>query len=186
MARGLTNPVFTARLAECEQALSPFVDWSLSEVLAGDLPERVDVVQPALWAVMVALAAMWEAAGVTPSSVIGHSQGEIAAACVAGMLSLSDGARVVALRSKALAGLSGGMTSVALPADEIEESEGLWVAAINGRAATVVSGEPAALTALEPSAPSAACGPGASTWTTHRTARSSNRSATCCWTSWPR
>ena len=58
--------------------------------------ERVDVVQPVLWAVMVSLAAVWESAGVAPSAVVGHSQGEIAAAVVAGALSLEDGARVVA------------------------------------------------------------------------------------------
>ena len=61
--------------------------------------DRVDVVQPVLWAVMVSLAAVWQAAGVKPAAVVGHSQGEIAAACVAGALSLRDAARVVALRS---------------------------------------------------------------------------------------
>ena len=64
-------------------------------------PEIVDAVQPALWAVMVSLAAVWQAAGVQPDAVAGHSQGEIAAAAVAGILSLEDAARVVALRSKA-------------------------------------------------------------------------------------
>src|SRR5437764_553691 len=69
--------------------------------------ERVEVVQPALWAVMVALAAAWEDLGVCPAAVAGHSQGEIAAACVAGILSLDDGARVVAARSRALRALAG-------------------------------------------------------------------------------
>ncbi|MBW1600500.1 acyltransferase domain-containing protein, partial [Streptomyces sp. JJ38] len=116
------SPVFAERLAECGRALSLCVDWSLDEVLRG-VPgapslERVDVVQPALWAVMVSLAALWRSFGVVPSAVVGHSQGEIAAACVAGGLSLEDGARVVALRSRLvlerLAG-HGGMMSVALP-----------------------------------------------------------------------
>ena len=62
------------------------------------------MVQPALWAVMVSLAAVWEAAGVLPDAVVGHSQGEVAAATVAGMLSLEDAARVVAVRSRLLAG----------------------------------------------------------------------------------
>ena len=79
--------------------------------------DRVDVVQPALWAVMVSLAAVWEAAGVTPDTVVGHTaRVRIAAcACVAGVLSLEDAAKVVALRSRALAALAGrgGMLSVA-------------------------------------------------------------------------
>ncbi|MGC5413352.1 acyltransferase domain-containing protein, partial [Streptomyces sp. DT225] len=78
--------------------------------------DRVDVVQPVLWAVMVSLAAVWESFGVRPAAVVGHSQGEIAAAVVSGALSVEDGARVVALRSKAIVALAGrgGMVSVAL------------------------------------------------------------------------
>ncbi|MFF3277346.1 SDR family NAD(P)-dependent oxidoreductase [Streptomyces chrestomyceticus] len=155
-----TSPVFAGRLAECAAALAPYVDWSLSDVLAGaeDAPalEAADVVQPALWAVMVSLAAVWEAAGVAPDAVVGHSQGEIAAATVAGMLSLQDGARVVALRSRALKVLAGagGMLSVSRPAAEVEERLGRFgdrvsLAAVNGPSATVISGEPAALEELK-------------------------------------
>src|SRR5205807_6534510 len=145
-------PVFAARLAECQQALAPFVDWDPSELL--DL-DRVDVVQPVLWAVMVSLAAVWQAAGVTPDAVVGHSQGEIAAATVAGVLSLEDGARVVALRSRALTALAGhgGMVSVAEPAGQVGRRLAAWdgrlsVAAVNGPAQVVVSGEPRALAEL--------------------------------------
>ncbi|MFE2376600.1 type I polyketide synthase [Streptomyces sp. NPDC059398] len=154
------SPVFAARLGECAAALSPYVDWSLDEVLAGaegaPALEAADVVQPALWAVMVSLAAVWEAAGVAPEAVVGHSQGEIAAATVAGMLSLEDGARVVALRSKSLKVLAGrgGMLSVSRPASEVEEriarfGDGASLAAVNGPSATVVSGEPDALEELK-------------------------------------
>jgi acyl transferase domain-containing protein/acyl carrier protein len=150
------SPVFAARLAECGRALAPYVDWSLDDVLADARAlERVDVVQPALWAVMVSLAAVWEAAGVTPDAVVGHSQGEIAAACVAGILSLEDAAAVVALRSRALTALAGrgAMVSIAEPADRVPErlasfGDRLSVAAVNGPAATVVSGEVVALTEL--------------------------------------
>ncbi|MFI6093843.1 type I polyketide synthase [Streptomyces sp. NPDC051218] len=154
------SPVFAARLAECERALAPFVPWSLSDVLSGaeGAPELVaaDVVQPALWAVMVSLAAVWEAAGVSPDAVVGHSQGEIAAATVAGMLSLEDGARVVALRSQSLKVLAGagGMLSVSQSAAAVKErlprwGERLSLAAVNGPAAVVVSGEPEALEELK-------------------------------------
>ncbi|MCT2594589.1 acyltransferase domain-containing protein, partial [Streptomyces sp. N2-109] len=121
MAVGLAeeSPVFAGRLRECADALAPFVEWDLLDVLHGvaGAPglDRVDVVQPVLFAVMVSLAELWRAHGVEPAAVFGHSQGEIAAVCVAGGLSLADAARVVALRSRALVALSGGggMVSVA-------------------------------------------------------------------------
>ncbi|MFF3346216.1 SDR family NAD(P)-dependent oxidoreductase [Streptomyces sp. NPDC002779] len=157
MGRGLleSSPVFAARIAECEAALGPFVDWSLSEVLTGDdaWMQRVDMVQPVLWAVMVSLAAVWESFGVTPAAVIGHSQGEIAAAVVAGALSLEDAARVVALRSAAirdeLAG-RGGMLSLATGPEQASEwvssyGERVSIAVYNGPDATVVAGDPEAL-----------------------------------------
>ncbi|MFK0266822.1 type I polyketide synthase, partial [Streptomyces angustmyceticus] len=161
MARELldTAPVFAERLAACERALTPFVDWSLTAVLRGDTDapdlERVDVVQPALWAVMVSLAELWRSYGVEPDAVVGHSQGEIAAACVAGALTLDDGARVVALRSRALTTItgSGGMMSVQLAAAAVREriepwGERLSVAAVNGPASVVVSGAADALDEL--------------------------------------
>src|SRR5262249_5912753 len=115
------SPVFAARFAECAEALAPYVDWSLRDAARGAPdgpdPNQVDVVQPVLWAVMVSLAAVWESFGVRPDAVLGHSQGEIAAAVVAGALSLADGARIVTLRSRALRAISGagGMAVVALP-----------------------------------------------------------------------
>ncbi|MFE2544024.1 type I polyketide synthase, partial [Actinacidiphila glaucinigra] len=156
-----SSPVFAERVEECAKALEPFTGWSLVDVLrsveGAPSLERVDVVQPALFAVMVSLAEVWKSAGVRPAAVVGHSQGEIAAACVAGILSLEDAARVVALRSQAigrvLAGL-GGMVSVALPADETRERIAAWgeerisVAAVNGPSSVVVSGEVEALDEL--------------------------------------
>ncbi|MET9498163.1 type I polyketide synthase [Streptomyces sp. NPDC006552] len=161
MARELLDesPVFADWIDRCEQALAPHVDWSLTAVLRGDEGAadlgRVDVVQPALWAVMVATAALWRAHGVRPAAVVGHSQGEIAAACAAGALTLEDGARVVALRSRAITRIagSGGMMSVPLSADETRARMEPWaqrlaVAAVNGPASSVVSGEAAALDEL--------------------------------------
>ncbi|MFJ3973504.1 SDR family NAD(P)-dependent oxidoreductase, partial [Streptomyces parvus] len=161
MAAGLleSSPVFAARMAECAAALESFTDWRLLDVVRGEegTPgyDRVDVVQPVLWAVMVSLAELWRACGVTPAAVIGHSQGEIAAACVAGGLSLEDGARVVALRARALLQLSGkgGMVFVALPLGEVRERLTAWdgrisVAVVNGPTSVVVSGESDALAEL--------------------------------------
>ncbi|MDQ3404765.1 MAG: acyltransferase domain-containing protein, partial [Actinomycetota bacterium] len=148
-----SSPVFAERMAECEVALAPYVDWSLVEVLADQSAlERVDVVQPALFAVMVSLAHLWRSHGVEPAAVVGHSQGEIAAACVAGALSLPDAARVVALRSLALADLAGagGMVSVSLPEADLGDllTSGLSIAAVNGPSTVVLSGTPDALDAL--------------------------------------
>ncbi|MEU0304619.1 type I polyketide synthase [Streptomyces sp. NPDC006175] len=161
MARGLldSSPVFAERIRECATALSDHTDWSLLDVLHGapDAPglDRVDVVQPALWAVMVSLAEVWRAAGVEPSAVVGHSQGEIAAACVAGALTLDDSARVVALRSKAILELSGlgGMASVPEPSEKVRARLTPWegrlsVAAVNGPSSVVVSGDADALDEL--------------------------------------
>ncbi len=146
------SPVFAERMGACGEALSEHVDWSLEDVLrgVGGAPglDRVDVVQPVLWAVMVSLAGLWRSCGVRPGVVVGHSQGEIAAAHIAGGLSLQDAARVVALRSRALVALAGrgGMVSVALPVEELEERLERWdarigVAAVNGPSSVVVSGD---------------------------------------------
>ncbi|WP_345598296.1 acyltransferase domain-containing protein, partial [Streptomyces marokkonensis] len=161
MAAGLleSSSVFAGRMAECGAVLEPFTDWRLLDVVRQEVGapgfDRVDVVQPVLWAVMVSLAELWRACGVEPAAVIGHSQGEIAAAVVAGGLSLEDGARVVALRSRALLALSGGggMVSVSLPVVEVREWLSVWegrvsVAAVNGPSSVVVSGESGALEEL--------------------------------------
>ncbi|QMU70752.1 type I polyketide synthase [Streptacidiphilus sp. P02-A3a] len=151
------SSVFAGRIAECERALGPFVDWSLSEVLRDGvglgLLGRVDVVQPVLWAVMVSLVEVWRSLGLVVDGVVGHSQGEIAAACVAGVLSLGDGARVVALRSRALGVLAGGGGMASVPLSEGEVlglvgGGGLSVAAVNGPGSTVVSGEVGAVVGL--------------------------------------
>ena len=154
-----TSPVFAASIAECERALRPHLDWSLSDVLQSRTGaaalDRVDVVQPVLFAVMVSLAALWRSVGVRPAGVIGHSQGEIAAACVAGAISLDDAARIVARRSRALLALTGkgGMVFVPLPAPRVAALLAAWgdalgIAAVNGPTSVVVSGAAQALAEL--------------------------------------
>jgi acyl transferase domain-containing protein/acyl carrier protein len=151
----VTSPVFAEWIARCQTAFAPYVEWSLEPVLRGEdaaALERVDVVQPALFAVLTGVAQLWQHHGVTASAVLGHSQGEIAAACVAGALSLDDAARVVTLRSKALVELAGtgAMASVMLGRQATEELLQPWqqrlsVAAANGPSTTIVSGEIAAM-----------------------------------------
>nr|WP_269440761.1 type I polyketide synthase [Micromonospora tarapacensis] len=151
-----TVPAFGQAMDECAELLEPVTGWRLRQVLAD--PEelsRVDVVQPASFAVAVSLAALWAAVGVTPDAVAGHSQGEIAAAYVAGVLTLEDALTVVVGRSRALAGLdgTGGMVAVAGATPEavdarVDASGRLALAAVNGPTSTVVSGEAAALDAF--------------------------------------
>ena len=154
-----TAPVFAQQIEACAAAFAEFVDWSLTDVLRGapGAPgmDRVDVVQPVLFAVMVSLAELWKSVGVRPDAVIGHSQGEIAAAYVAGALSLRDAARVVTLRSKLLRSLTGpgGMLSIACSTERAREllapyGSRVSIAAVNGRSAVVVSGDGTALDEL--------------------------------------
>ncbi len=152
------SPAFAAHMGECEAALSPHVEWSLTEVLGEEEArwlDRLDVVQPALFAVMVSLAKLWRECGVEPAVLIGHSQGEIAAAHIAGALSLDDAALIIAKRGEAMAKIAGkgGMLSVSLSPQELAAliepfGERVSLAAINGPASLVASGEPEALAEL--------------------------------------
>ncbi|WP_394839097.1 SDR family NAD(P)-dependent oxidoreductase [Pendulispora rubella] len=156
MARALleSSAVFREQLEACDRAFGPYLEGSLFEALDGDL-DRIDMLQPALFAVMVSLAALWRSAGVEPDAVVGHSQGEIAAAYVAGALSLEDAAKVVALRSRMLARFAGqgSMAAIELPRGEVERylapfGHRISVAAVNSPRATTVAGEPEAIDAL--------------------------------------
>ncbi|MFC3456350.1 type I polyketide synthase [Amycolatopsis speibonae] len=153
MARGLLNGtgsashVFRRHVHACSAELASFVDWSLVEVLEQPPAEfeRADVVQPALFAVMTGLAAVWRHHGIQPDAVVGHSQGEIAAAYVSGALSLRDAVKVVALRARALASLAGTgtMAQITAPIEVVETllaRTSLSIAAVNGPSAVVVSG----------------------------------------------
>ncbi|MFE6489924.1 acyltransferase domain-containing protein, partial [Streptomyces sp. NPDC057757] len=151
-----TSPVFAGSIARCQEALAPHIDWSLTDALRGTLDlGRVDVVQPTLFAVMVALAELWQSLGIHPAAVIGHSQGEIAAATIAGALTLEDGARIAALRSRAILAISGhgGMASIPLGHHDTVELLTAWdgrlsIAAHNGPTTTVIAGDHDALDQL--------------------------------------
>ncbi|QSQ15452.1 type I polyketide synthase [Myxococcus landrumensis] len=148
--------VFREAIEACDRAMRPHVEWSLLEVLRGEGPraalEEVDVIQPSVFAMQVGLAALWRSWGVEPHAVVGHSLGEVAAAHVAGALSLEDAARIICVRSRLVKRASGqgGMAVVELSADEAREAlrgyEGrLAVGAVNGPRARVLSGEREAL-----------------------------------------
>uniref|UniRef100_UPI0011AFD641 acyltransferase domain-containing protein n=1 Tax=Streptomyces sp. SM12 TaxID=1071602 RepID=UPI0011AFD641 len=151
-----TSEVFAAELYACGEEFARHLDWSLIDALRGaeGAPplDRVDVAPVVLFAVTAALVALWRAHGVEPDMVLGHSQGEIAAAYVSGALTRAEAARVIALRGKVLLPLAGlgGMASVALPAERTRELLKPWgtrlsLAGINSPAWTVVAGEREAL-----------------------------------------
>ncbi len=157
----LKDAAFRADLEACDAALRPHTGFSVVEVLEqGEEAQKaslakVTVVQPLLWAVAVALTRLWERWGVKPAAVVGHSQGEVAAAVVAGALTLEEGARVVAVRSRLVAGLSGdgAMASVGLPVAEVEarlkeRKSSANVAVVNSKQSTAIAGERQAVEAL--------------------------------------
>ena len=104
-------PEFRRMLEECDRAIRMHADWSLLEELAADEKSsrlnRVDVIQPTIFAMQVSLATLWRSFGVEPDAVVGQSLGEIAAACVAGALSLEDAASVICRRSQLVKGTTG-------------------------------------------------------------------------------
>jgi acyl transferase domain-containing protein/acyl carrier protein len=151
-------PPFRAKIEECDALLTQAgAQWSLLEELARDEASsrlaQTEYAQPALFALQVGLAALWQEWGVTPHAVVGHSAGEIAAAHIAGILTLADATRIVLQRGRLMqrAAGHGKMASVALPAAEVEQdlsgSDALTIAAMNAPGLTVISGEPAAVDA---------------------------------------
>lgn len=147
-----TVPVFRDAIREADAAIARHLGRSLWSDARGLVVQGTAEVQPALFALQVALAATWRAWGIVPAAVVGHSMGEIAAAHAAGALSLADAAAVVCERSRLLTEISGlgGLALVELGEDDAaalvagREHE-LSVAALNGPRATVLSGTPAAL-----------------------------------------
>ncbi|WP_181785274.1 type I polyketide synthase [Streptomyces phytophilus] len=151
-----TEPVFAQAMGACDDAVKTETGWSVIELLRAADEERLkelDVIQPTLWAMEIALAELWRSWGVEPDVVIGHSMGESAAAYISGALSLQDAAAVICRRSRLAKRLSGRgtMAWVALPADEAAAAlagveDKVAVAAINSPTSTLLSGDVDALT----------------------------------------
>ncbi|ONI89356.1 hypothetical protein ALI144C_05290 [Actinosynnema sp. ALI-1.44] len=154
MARELdaTEPVFRAALDECDEVLAPLLGRRLRSVLdpaphEADLVHETRYTQPALFAVEYALAALWRSWGVEPAAVLGHSLGELVAACVAGVLDLRDALRLAARRGQLMQDLGdgGAMASVFASAESVRAVLEPWggevsIAAVNGPESVVVSG----------------------------------------------
>ncbi|WP_433335099.1 SDR family NAD(P)-dependent oxidoreductase [Spirillospora sp. CA-294931] len=149
------EPAFAAAVDELDPLLAAEAGFSLREVLAsGEEVTGIGRVQPVLFGMQVALAALWRSHGAEPDAVIGHSMGEVAAAVVAGALSPEDGVKVIARRSRLLASIAGqgSMAALGLGPDEAAELTaalpGVDVAAFSSPHQTVVAGDPGQVAAL--------------------------------------
>ncbi|MGP8298079.1 SDR family NAD(P)-dependent oxidoreductase [Streptomyces inhibens] len=150
-----TEPVFREALLECDRLIHAHSGVSVVEELGRDTGEsRLDtttVMQPAVFAVQVALAALWRSWGIEPDGVVGHSLGEVAAAHVAGALRLEDAVRVVCERSRLMDRIDGmgAVAVVDLPFAEVRsllaDYPGLFPAGANSTNSSVLSGDAAAL-----------------------------------------
>lgn len=152
------EPAFRQALCECEQAMRPFVDWSLDEQVKLDPKDpgyrldEIDVIQPILVSIEIALAALWRSWGVIPDAIVGHSMGEVAAAFIAGALKLEDAMHIICARSRLLHTVrgKGAMAMVALPMREAERAVAKYrdrvsTAVSNSPRSTVISGDPSAI-----------------------------------------
>jgi acyl transferase domain-containing protein len=162
MGRALYDsaPAFRAAFDACAAAFDPLLDRSLWDVIFpddndGSLLERTEYAQPALFAIEYALAALWRSWGVEPEAVMGHSFGEYAAACVAGLFSIDDAARIVVARGRLAAALPPGGAMAVIEASEddaraaiAQRGAGVVIAAFNAPTNTVISGPKAGVDAI--------------------------------------
>jgi acyl transferase domain-containing protein len=151
--------VFRDEVERCAALLAP-LGFDLRVALLGVLEEgneaadldRTEITQPALFVTEYALARLWMSWGVQPAAMLGHSLGELVAACLAGVLSLADALRVVVARGRLLQRLpAGAMLALRCGAEEARPHlrPGLSLAASNGPRACTVSGPPLEIAALE-------------------------------------
>jgi phthiocerol/phenolphthiocerol synthesis type-I polyketide synthase B len=160
MARELMacEPKFRDALARCDAAARAHVDWSILDQLAAepgstaDLFDRIDVIQPVLVALAIAYAELFRARGIIPDAVVGHSMGEVAAACVAGALDLDQAMGIICRRAALMRGVSGrgAMALVDIGFEAARErirgcADRVAVAVSNSPRSSVISGDPAAV-----------------------------------------
>ena len=154
------EPVFRRTMEACEAALRPWTRFSLLEELGRDEESsqmhRTEIAQPAIFAMQIALAELWKSWGVQPAAIVGHSVGEIAAACAAGILTLEDAARVIAQRARFMeecARGEGTMLAVGITEDEardliLRHDRTVTIAAYNGPRSLTLSGPRLSLEAI--------------------------------------
>jgi acyl transferase domain-containing protein/NADPH:quinone reductase-like Zn-dependent oxidoreductase/SAM-dependent methyltransferase/acyl carrier protein len=154
------EPVFREAIEECDAALRPWASFSLLEELGRSEEmsqmHRTEIGQPSIFAMQVALAALWKSWGVEPSAIVGHSVGEIAAACIAGIFSIEEAARIVALRARLMESCGRGegtMLAVGLPEDETlaliaRHDRTVTISAFNGPRSITLSGPRISLEAM--------------------------------------
>jgi acyl transferase domain-containing protein/NADPH:quinone reductase-like Zn-dependent oxidoreductase/SAM-dependent methyltransferase/acyl carrier protein len=152
--------VFRETIERCDAALSPWATFSLLEELdrSEEMSQmsRTEIGQPSIFAMQVALAALWKSWGVQPSAIVGHSVGEIAAACIAGIFSIEEAARIVALRARLMEGCARGdgtMLAVGLPENEAvaliaRHDRTVTISAFNGPRSITLSGPRVSLEAI--------------------------------------
>ena len=166
MARELyqTQPTFRKALNRCAKILTSYLDIPLLEIVypkqellaEQSLLDSTIYTQPALFAVEYALFCLWQSWGIQPNVVLGHSVGEYVAACVAGVFSLEDGLKLVAIRGRLMQQLpagGGGMLSILATVEQIKVAiaphPDITIAAINGPESTVISGSTVSLQAVQ-------------------------------------
>ena len=146
------EPVFRAVIEQCDALVKKLGGWSLlQELTAAEGESRLQetaIAQPAIFAIQVALAALWESWGIVPDAVVGHSVGEVAAGYIAGVLSLEDAVRVIFHRGRCMdfAPGQGKMLAVGVPLEEAKRllqpfGDRVGIAAINGPSSLTLSGD---------------------------------------------
>lgn len=157
-----SEPVFQETIQRCDALLRQYTNWSLwEELTASEAKSRINetqIAQPAIFAVQVALNALWRSWGIEPDVIIGHSVGEVAAAHVAGVLSLEDAIQVIFQRSRvqAKAAGKGKMLAVGLSSEEVGSylegyEEKVSIAAINSPNSVTLAGDSKALETIDQS-----------------------------------
>jgi acyl transferase domain-containing protein len=155
-----TDKTFKEAIDSCDKAFKPYVDWSLTAEMFADEQssqlKKINVIQPAICAIQIALGKLWLSWGIIPDAIVGHSMGEVAAAHIAGILTLDDAARIICSRSALMSTLSAGGGAMALTElgsaqaqEMVDKYQGkICIAVQNSPKSTVFAGDKATIDQL--------------------------------------